>query len=85
MDNATIQQKLLEIAPSLHERYGPAQFWLFGSRVRGEETATRGFSLLDFIGLEQEIEDLGVKVDLVDVEALRGELRPVVMPDAIAV
>jgi predicted nucleotidyltransferase len=97
MDNAEIRRKLLEIAPGLLERYGATQFWLFGSRVRGEKRPDsdvdllvkfdgRRFSLLDFVGLELEIEDhLAIKVDLVDIEALREDFKPRVLPEAIAV
>ena len=50
------------------------------------EFSRRGFSLLDFIGIEQEMEGkLGIKVDLVERAALRKELEPFVLPEAIAV
>jgi predicted nucleotidyltransferase len=96
MEIAAIREKLLAALPRLREQYGVKQFWLFGSRARRQERPgsdidllvdfeRRGFSLLDFIGLEQDIEELlGLKVDLVDIKALREELRPVVLPQAIS-
>ena len=83
--------------PDLGERYRVRSLSLFGSRVRGDanersdldllvEFSERGYSLWDFIGLEQEIEDrLGMRIDLVDREALRPELVFSIIPEAVPV
>lgn len=83
--------------PDLAVRYGVSMLWVFGSWAQGKQRDSsdvdilvdfdgRDFSLLDFIGLEQEIEaKLGIKVDLVDRQALRQEIRPFVLPKAVAV
>jgi uncharacterized protein len=97
MDIALIRSTLLAEAPRLQAEFGAMRFWVFGSRARNEEQpesdldllvefGARAFSLLDFLRLEQELSELfGIKVDLVDIEALRSELRPSVITGAIAV
>src|SRR5437868_309507 len=96
-DFAEVQTVLRRILPDLKTKFGVGKLWVFGSTARGEQTKTsdidilvefvhRDLSLLDFISLEQEIgEHLGLKIDLVDRAALREELKPFVLPEAIAV
>lgn len=92
-----ILAELRALMPSLRSRYGIERLWVFGSRADGNaragsdldllaEFSKRDFSLLGFIGIEQTLSDrLGLKVDLVDIEALRPELQPHVRPQAVAV
>lgn len=94
---SAIRESLRAMLPDLSSRYGVSSLSIFGSRVRGEERAESdldllvefaqsGLTLWDFIGLEQEIGDrLGLKVDLVDRKALRPELQPFVLPEALPV
>ncbi|MEA2552853.1 MAG: uncharacterized protein QOJ65_1029 [Fimbriimonadaceae bacterium] len=93
----TITAALRDMLPDLRDKFAVDKLWVFGSWVRGEHTAEsdidilvefkhRNFSLLDFIALEQEIQErLGFTVDLVDRSALREELKPFVLPEAVAV
>ena len=97
MELEEIRSRLRTMLPHLGAKYAVDKLWVFGSRVRGQgredsdldvlvEFKHRGFSLLEFIALEQEIQDeLGLKVDLVDRSAVRDELRSTVFPEALAV
>lgn len=83
-----VKELLREELPRLREKYAVEHLALHGSRLRGEahpdsdidilvdfeETeAGRQVSLLDFIALKQELEELlGVPVDLGERKALRG-------------
>ena len=92
-----IRNTLKQLLPHLEKRYGVVRLWVFGSRVRGEQHSSsdvdvlvefgrRELSLFDFAGLELEIEDrLGVKVDLVERDALRKEIRSGVLMEAVAI
>ncbi len=83
--------------PRLAEKYGVSKLWVFGSRAAGTATETsdldlmveysrRGFSLFQFAELNLELEDeLGVKVDLVERDGLRRELRDSVLPLSVAI
>ncbi|MFY9233036.1 MAG: nucleotidyltransferase family protein [Fimbriimonadaceae bacterium] len=94
--DATIA-KLQSLLPQLASAYGVSRLWIFGSRARGDQSSTsdidilvefsrRGFSLFDFASLNLCLEDaLGMKVDLVERDALRPELQPFVLPEAVAV
>lgn len=75
-------------------RYGAYNVTLFGSVVRGTTTATSDIdflvdmnpqrSLLDRIGLMQELEDLfGCKVDVVLSKALHQSIRDRVLREAV--
>lgn len=76
------------------DRYGATNVRLFGSRARGEERIDsdvdllvwRGphMSLLDLVGMEQEIEDLlGRAVDLVTDSGLSPYLRDQILAEAV--
>jgi len=73
-------------------RYKPKRLGIFGSYARGENKANSDLdilvefgeriSLLDLIGLEQDLSEiLGVKVDLVTERALSKHVRPYVEKD----
>lgn len=92
-----ILAELRAMMPALKSQHGVKNLWVFGSRATGGakptsdldilvEFSKRDFSLLGFIGIEQSISDeLGMKVDLVDIEALRPEIKPFVEPQVVAV
>ena len=73
-----------KIRPIL-KKYGIKKAGIFGSSARGESVVNdldllvkidKKISLLDFIGIQQELEDkLGMKVDLVEYEALKPALK----------
>lgn len=49
MSNPILEQKreqLREALPHLHEQYGIAQMWLFGSYVRNEQTTASDLDVL---------------------------------------
>ncbi len=97
MDLKEIQARLRAMLPDLRQSYGVGQLWVFGSRARNSarndsdldllvEFERREISLFRFVGLEQEIGDrLGLKVDLVERSALRPELAPSILSDAVSV
>lgn len=87
-----IKQKIL---PTL-TRYGAKRAALFGSIVRGEMQTNSDvdilveigneLSLLDFIGIKQEIEDLlQRKVDLVEYSALKPLIRDAILQEQVII
>ena len=84
----SIKRRLQGALPRLREEFAVDRLYLHGSRLRGEagpesdldvlvdfedSESGRQISLLDFIALKQELEDLlGVEVDLGERKALRG-------------
>ena len=82
MDIATITKLAIPIL----KRYGVKKAALFGSVVRGDTTPEsdidmlvlppEDMSLLDFVGLKQDMEDrVGTKVDLVSYNGLSKYLK----------
>ena len=87
-DLQAIKDRLRTALPRLREEYAVERLFLHGSRVRGEATVEsdldvlvdfeesdpgRQISLLDFIALKQELEDLlNLSVDLGERSALQG-------------
>ena len=82
---SAILQDLRELMPSLQERYRVSSLSLFGSWVRGEQTAESDLDILveiidppgliGFLTLEEELSNrLGMKVDLV----MKGALKPAI-------
>lgn len=74
--------------------HGARNLRVFGSTVRGEETAdsdidilidlAQGRSLLDIIALKQDLEDLlGRHVDVVTNDAISPYLRETVLSEAV--
>ena len=94
----SIKRRLREALPRLRETYAVEQLYLHGSRLRGEagpdsdldvlvdfqdSEAGREATLLDFIALKQELEDLlGVDVDLGERTALRGPAGDAIRQEA---
>ncbi len=84
------RQAIIEIAA----RYGAHDLKIFGSVIREEETTDsdidflvkmdEGRSLLDYIGLIQELESfLGCKVDVAQATTLHPVIREQVLQEAV--
>ena len=79
-----------QIKPIL-KKYGIKKAGIFGSSARGESVVNdldllvkidKKISLLEFIGIQQELEDeLGMKVDLVEYEAIKPALKEEILRD----
>jgi predicted nucleotidyltransferase len=87
---------LREHLPTLQSRYGVSRLELFGSYVRNDQHSAsdldvlveydRTPSLLELVALQDHLSDLlGVTVDLTMRSALRPDVRPYLLADAIAV
>ena len=85
------RDKILRIAAS----YGARDLRVFGSVSRGEAnpksdidiliTLETGRSLLDIVGLKQDLEDLlGCKVDVVTEDAVSPYIRDRILRDAVS-
>ena len=96
MDRDRVLKLLADAKPELVARYGVTNLALFGSTVRGENTATSDVDVLvgfdspadsrRYFGVQFYLEDLlGRPVDLVTEKALRPELRPYVEREAVHV
>jgi predicted nucleotidyltransferase len=85
-----IEEIKTQIRPIL-KKYGIRKAALFGSVVRGKSGANdldllvkieRRISLLEFIGIQQELEDaLNMNVDLVEYDTIKPELREDILRD----
>ncbi|MDD5144304.1 nucleotidyltransferase family protein [Methanoregula sp.] len=91
-----IRQDLKVYLPELRDRYGVTYLGIFGSYVRGEQKKAsdvdilvefdRPGTLLDFIHLQNDLEDLlGVRVDLVEKSGLKPAIRPHVLAEVVPV
>jgi len=96
-----IKNRLREALSRLRKEYAVDRLYLHGSRLRGEagpesdldilvdfedSEAGRQMSLLDFIALKQELEDLlGMEVDLGERKALRGPAGSAIEKEAEAI
>lgn len=79
-----------QIKPIL-KKYGIKKAGIFGSSARGESFVNdldllvkidKKISLLEFIGIQQELEDeLGMKVDLVEYDAIKPALKEDILRD----
>ncbi len=79
-----------QIKPIL-KKYGIKKAGIFGSSARGESVVNdldllvkidKRISLLEFIGIQQELEDiLGIKVDLVEYDAIKPALKDEILRD----
>lgn len=73
------------------KKYGIKKAGIFGSTARGESVVNdldllvkidKKISLLEFIGIQQELEDtLGMKVDLVEYDAIKPALKDEILQD----
>lgn len=83
-----------KIQPIL-EKYAIEKAGVFGSVARGEQETNdidllvkidRKISILDFIGIKQELEDeLDMKVDLVEYDSLKPALKDDVLKEEVPV
>lgn len=92
-----IIQTLNAILPELRDRYGVLSLGVFGSYVRGEQTADsdldllvefdhRPLTLLQFIALEYELSDeLHIKVDLVEKSALKPKIGERILQEVLPI
>lgn len=93
----SLMSVLRRALPSLRERYGVNQIWVFGSFASGSakessdidvlvEFKGNGMTMIRFIELEQELTGLlGIKVDLVTRSALKESMRESILSEAVAV
>lgn len=73
------------------KKYDIKKAGIFGSSARGESVVNdldlhvkidKKISLLEFIGIQQELEDtLGMKVDLVEYDAIKPALKDEILQD----
>lgn len=96
MNTEDVLSKLRELRPIITARYKAKEVGLFGSFVRGEQSANSdidvlvefedGADLFDLIGLTLYLEEiLQRKVDVVPKRALRSELQESVLREVVAV
>ncbi len=92
IDIEDLKRKILPIL----QRYGAKRAGLFGSCVRGnmkEESdidilveIEKDISLLDFVGLKLEIEEvLGRKVDLVEYNTIKPSLKEKILKEQVVI
>jgi predicted nucleotidyltransferase len=90
----TLIHQLEMVAGEVRRRYRAEILGIFGSYVRGEQRETSdldvlvrfapGATLLDWVGLADFLEErLGIRVDVVPVDALREEIRDQVLREAV--
>lgn len=89
-------QKIAEISVPLLKKYGVVKAGIFGSYARGEQKKSsdidmlvkinKDISLLKFVSLKQELEDiLDSKVDLVEYETLKPLIRKQILQDEVRI
>lgn len=91
---AKLEEIKNKIRPIL-KKYGIQKAGVFGSTARGEVEANdldllvkidQKISLLDFIGIQQELEDeLEMKVDLVEYDSLKPALKEDILKEEVPV
>jgi hypothetical protein len=93
------KEQLASLRPKIEEvarRYGASNLRLFGSAARGEDgpqsdidllvKIESGRTLLDLVGLEQDLTDLiGRKVDIVVEGGINRHLEPQILSEAVAI
>ena len=95
MNTQDVVIKLKELRPIIAARYKAKEIGLFGSFVRGEQSATSDIDVLvefeeeadlfDLVGLSLRLEEeLQRKVDVIPKRALREELRESVLQEVVA-
>ena len=89
------KQLLRDNLDDLRREYRIASLWLFGSYVRGEQHKRSDLDILvkfedvptlpKFISLERRLcEVTGIRVDLVSVRALKGEIGERILQERVA-
>jgi len=90
-----IKQMLRDRLPQLREEYRIRDIWLFGSCVRGEQHKRSDLdvhvefdevpTLPKFISLERRLREItGIKVDLISIRALKGEMGEHILREKVA-
>ena len=92
MDQRTIETKLKNLKPILSDRYSVEKIGYFGSYSRNEQTAKSDIDIVvefrkplgwDFFDLQDYLEkELGLKVDLVSMKALKEQLKDSILRQA---
>ena len=90
-----IKKKLEKLKPILRRRFKVKVIGIFGSYAREEETSSSDVDILidlyepigwDLVELKEFLENaLGIKVDLVTMNALRPELKDKILKEVIFV
>ncbi len=94
MNTQDVLFRLRELIPQMRAQYKAKEIGLFGSFVRGEQTASsdidvvvefeEGADLFDLIGMTLLLEEkLQRKVDVVSKSTLRTELRESVLREVV--
>ncbi|MGK7391297.1 MAG: nucleotidyltransferase family protein [Candidatus Cyclobacteriaceae bacterium M2_1C_046] len=91
---ANLEEIKKKVRPVL-KKYGIKKAGIFGSTARGETQTNdidllvkidQKISLLDFIGIQQELEDeLEMNVDLVEYDSLKPALREDILKEEVPV
>ncbi|MDZ7719427.1 MAG: nucleotidyltransferase family protein [Balneolaceae bacterium] len=91
---ANVEEIKKKVRPVL-KKYGIQKAGIFGSVARGDANAKdidllvkidQKISLLDFIGIQQELEDeLDMNVDLVEYDSLKPALKEDILKDEVPV
>ena len=90
--------KIIKVIVTTLKKYGIKRAGIFGSYVRGEQKKGSDidilieipknfkFSLLDFVGLKLELEDvLGKKVDLVEYVTIKPRIRDTILNEEVRI
>jgi predicted nucleotidyltransferase len=91
-----IVRELRRMTPTLRHRYAIREIGVFGSYVRGEQTAESDLdvlvefddrvTLIDFAGLQQDLSDaLGMNVDLVMRSALKPRIGQRILAELVRI
>ena len=95
MNTEDLLSRLRDLRPGLIQQYKVREIGVFGSYIRGEQSADSDIDLLvefdeeadlfDLVGLSLYLEEiLQRKVDIVPKRALRAELRETVLKEVVA-
>jgi uncharacterized protein len=90
-----LKQLLHDNLLDLRREYHVGSLWLFGSYVRGEQHKHSDLDILvefdevptlpKFISLERKLREVtGIKVDLVSIRALKGEIGERILREKVA-
>ncbi|MBN1236470.1 MAG: nucleotidyltransferase family protein [Methanotrichaceae archaeon] len=90
-----LKQLLRNNLADLRKEYRVSTLWLFGSYVRGEQHKHSDLDILvefeevptlpKFISLERKLREItGIKVDLVSIRALKGEIGERILREKVA-